>query len=57
MAEVREMKSTTSVKTIEVLRQLFAAYGLAEQVVLDNGPQFTADEFAELMSKWNQAYS
>ena len=30
--EVREMKSITAAKTIEVLRQLFASYGLPEQV-------------------------
>ena len=47
--EVVEMKSTTSVKTIEVLRTLFASYGIPDQVVSDNGPQFTADEFVHFM--------
>ena len=47
--EVREMKSTTAARTIEVLRQLFASHGLPEQVVSDNGPQFTAEEFAAFM--------
>ena len=43
--EVFEMSSTSTSKTITVLRQLFAKYGLPEQVVSDNGPQFTSDEF------------
>ena len=47
--EVVEMKKTTSVMTIEVLRTLFASYGIPEQVVSDNGPQFTAEEFVDFM--------
>ena len=43
--EVFEMSSTSTSKTITVLRQLFAKYGLPEQVVSDNGPQFTSEEF------------
>ena len=45
--EAQEMKSTTAAKTIEVLRHLFARFGLPEQLVSDNGPQFVAEEFAE----------
>lgn len=40
-----EMTTTSSEKTIEVLRRLFSRYGLPEQLVSDNGPQFTSDEF------------
>lgn len=40
--EVIPMKSTTTEKTLEVLHNLFAAYGLPEQLVSDNGPQFTS---------------
>lgn len=47
--EVFEMTSTTSAKTIVALRHLFAAYGLPEQVITDNGPQFTSDEFQAFM--------
>ena len=44
-AEVVEMKSTTSAATIKVLRQFFATYGLLEQIVSDNGPQFSTNFF------------
>ena len=47
--DVFEMTSTTSAKTIAALRHLFAAYGLPEQVVTDNGPQFTLDDFQAFM--------
>ena len=43
--------STTSSKTIQVLRQLFAAYGLPQQLVTDNGPQFTSDEFSTFLKR------
>ena len=38
--EVIEMNSTTAQQIIVKLRKLFAAYGLPEQLVSDNGPQF-----------------
>lgn len=47
--EVIPMKSTTTEKTLEVLRSLFGRYGLPRQLVSDNGPQFTAKEFEECM--------
>ena len=43
------MSTTTSVKTIEVLRSLFAHHGLPEQLVSDNGPQFTSAEFTQFL--------
>ena len=36
------MSDTT---TLEVLRQIFAVYGLPELIISDNGPQFLAKEF------------
>ena len=31
---------TTAEKTIEILRSLFSRFGLPNQIVSDNGPQF-----------------
>ena len=47
--EVYEMSSTTSYKTISVLRHLMAKYGLPEQLISDNGTQFTSAEFSEFL--------
>ena len=44
--EIIELKSTTANKTIEELRKLFVSYGLPEQMVTDNGPQFISEQFA-----------
>ncbi|XP_065175252.1 uncharacterized protein K02A2.6-like [Sycon ciliatum] len=43
--EVLPMSSTTAPATIRRLREVFAQHGLPDQIVSDNGPQFTADEF------------
>ena len=45
-SEMYPMSTTTAEKTIEVLRHIFVSYGLPLHVVTDNGPQFTAEEFA-----------
>ncbi|UYV75691.1 K02A2.6-like [Cordylochernes scorpioides] len=42
--EAISMREITARKTIEQLRRLFSAYGLPEEVVSDNGPQFTGVE-------------
>ena len=43
------MSSTTAQHTIETLLSIFSHFGLPEKLVLDNGAQFTSNEFAELM--------
>ncbi|XP_034031452.1 uncharacterized protein K02A2.6-like [Thalassophryne amazonica] len=48
--EVILTDSTSSVKTIEVLRGLFSHYGVREVLVSDNGPQFTSEEFAHFLT-------
>ena len=43
------MPSTTSEKTIDVLRTMFAQHGLPEHLVSDNGPQFNSVEFLKFV--------
>ncbi|KAK9395533.1 putative protein K02A2.6-like [Crotalus adamanteus] len=43
--EVVPVSSTTTAKTIQVLRGIFATHGLPDVIVSDNGPQFTSSEF------------
>ena len=50
-AEVFIMPQTTAVRTIATLRQLFSVHGLPEEIVSDNGSQFTSAEFAEFTRK------
>ena len=47
--EVKHMTSTTSQRTIAVLRDLFSSYGLPDEVVSDNGPQFVSHDFTNFM--------
>ena len=43
--EVIPVSSTTTSKTIKVLRDLFARFGIPEQILSDNGPQFASEDF------------
>ena len=45
------MSSMTSLKTIKVLRTLFALYGIPEEMVLDNGPQLASEEFTQFLKQ------
>ena len=47
--EIREMSSTSTTETIQVLRQVFSVFGLPEQLVSDNGPQFISQEFSTFL--------
>ena len=47
--EVFEMSSTTTSKTIDVLRHVFAIHGLPDHLVSDNGPQFTSMEYQHFL--------
>ena len=43
------MKSTTASATINLAHETFARFGLPDQVVTDNGPQFGSAEIAEFL--------
>lgn len=45
------MHTTTSAKTIEATRNLFAAYRLPKEVITDNGPQFISKQFESFLTQ------
>ena len=45
--EVIKLKTATSTTVAAALMKIFAVQGLPEQLVSDNGPQFTSEEFKE----------
>ena len=47
--EVIPMMKTTAEKIIAELRRVFAIHGLPEQIVSDNGTQFTFDLFQQFL--------
>ncbi|GFR26337.1 hypothetical protein TNCT_385321 [Trichonephila clavata] len=49
--EVYPMKTTTTKKTIECLRDSFARFGLPRVLVSDNGSQFTSYEFQRFIQR------
>lgn len=49
--EVYTMSSTTASSTIAKLREVFARYGLPEQLVSDNGPQFVSEELESFLRR------
>ena len=49
--EVFITSTTTVTETIEALHVMFAAYGLPDQIVSDNGTQFISSEFATFLKQ------
>jgi transposase InsO family protein len=47
--EVHHMKSTTTEKTMETMRRVFAQHGVPLELVSDNGPQFTSENFEKFL--------
>ena len=45
--EILHMPSTTSTQVILKLKAIFARFGVPDEVVSDNGPQFSSSEFQE----------
>eukprot|EP00731_Ephydatia_muelleri_P005994 Em0003g242a len=48
--EVRQVSTTTSQQTVEVLEEIFAMHGFPRTLVSDNGPQFSSAEFAAYLT-------
>ena len=51
--EITKLNSTTSASIISVLKSLFSRFGISEEVVSDNGPQYASHEFLEFAQKYN----
>ncbi|XP_064469721.1 uncharacterized protein LOC135384450 [Ornithodoros turicata] len=45
------MPTTTAQRTVEELRTIFAQFGLPEEAVTDNGPQFVSEEFRNFIEE------
>ena len=43
------MEDTSTEKTLDELRAMFARWGIPQQIVSDNGPQFTSDKFEQFV--------
>ena len=52
--EIDHLPTTVAKRVISKLKSQFAWYGIPDQVVSDNGPQFASSEFAssEFAKKW-----
>jgi len=50
------MKTTTAAATIQELRKLFSTFGLPEQLVSDNRPQFVPSEFSQFLNSNDVKY-
>ena len=51
--EIDKMNSTRSSAVIDKLKCHFARFGIPDQLVSDNGPQFACDEFAKFTESWD----
>ena len=51
--EIDYLSTVTSQVVIKKLKSHFARYGIPDQVVSDNGPQFSSAEFAKFANKWS----
>jgi hypothetical protein len=49
---IRGMTVTTTMKTIAVLKTVFGEYGVPQQIMTDQGPQFTSQEFQEFTNSY-----
>ena len=49
--EIEPMRTTTTEKTVDILKTIFARYGLPRELVSDNGPQFVSAAFQLFMKR------
>ena len=51
--ELERMSTTTGSAVINKLKAIFARHGIPEKLISDNGPQFSAQEFACFANEWD----
>lgn len=51
--EIAHMSSTTSDHVIKKLMDIFARWGIPEELVSDNGPQFSSDQFRRFSKEYD----
>jgi len=51
--EIDRLYTTTAKTVVQKLKSHFARYGIPNQVVSDNGPQFSCEEFASFAKCWD----
>uniref|UniRef100_A0A672H7R2 Integrase catalytic domain-containing protein n=1 Tax=Salarias fasciatus TaxID=181472 RepID=A0A672H7R2_SALFA len=51
--EILDLPSTTSSKVIQKIKGVFARYGIPDEVVSDNGPQFSSAEFKDFAKQFD----
>ena len=49
----RQLDNTNSVTVLKKMKTHFARYGIPDQVVNDNGPQYTSHHFANFSRTWD----
>jgi transposase InsO family protein len=53
--EVKQLFSTSASAVIGRLKDMFATHGIPDELMSDNGPQFTAEEFREFATQYGFA--
>jgi len=51
--EIALLKRTTAAEVIAHMKSIFARHGIPELCVSDNGPQYSSEEFSELMREYH----
>ena len=55
--EIAKLSVTSSGEVIRRLKSVFARYGIPEELVSDNGPQYASEVFTEFAKEYNFTHS
>ena len=55
--EIDRLHVSTSCKIIKALKNHFARFGIPEEIITDNGPNFVSQEFPTFTSRWDIRHS